>query len=118
MGDTMTYTTLQQRWLKHHYKRWQQQYGWSAAEFAKQVRQPPDALAAVLGVPLEEFGPPPAVTPEPPAVQAALPDPEHATVIIEPGVELMPREKAAAPPNLLRHHLRTRPTSCSLSDGT
>jgi hypothetical protein len=107
------YAPLQQKWLKHHYLKWQREYGWSASEFAARVKQPRDALAEVLGLSLEDFGPPPEARPPvcaaPSSVRhhftdtapAALPDPESATVIIEPGVELMPREKPpvpAAPP--------------------
>ena len=90
----MTYSTLQQKWLKHHYTRWQREYGWSAGEFAKRVKQPPAALAEVLGIPVEEFGPfPEAATPLP-VEPMVLPDPASAIVTVE-GVEIMPR---ASPP--------------------
>lgn len=92
----MNYTPIQTKWLKHHYAKWRTAYGWSPRQFAQQTKQDPEALALALGIPLQDFGPPPQVTAAISDEPMALPDPEHASVIIEPGVELMPRERPAA----------------------
>jgi hypothetical protein len=95
----MTYSKLQTQWLKHHWAKWQSAYDWSPSEFAKRIKQPPEALAEALELPLEAFGPPPAIAPPPtPAPPPALPDPQSSAVVIEPGVELLPREKPDTPP--------------------
>lgn len=94
-----TYTPLQAKWLRFHFEKWRTEYGWSPKTFAQKTKQPPEALAEALGVPLEEFKPPAPPVPAPlPASPAALPTPGSATHILAPGVELMPREASPAPP--------------------
>ena len=100
VDEKMTYTKLQQQFLRYHWAKWSVDYGWSARRFAEVTKQPAEALAELLGIPIEDFAPPPP-PPEMTPPQAALPDPDTATVLIEPGVELMPREKPKpAPPPL------------------
>ena len=97
----MTYTPTQVKWLKFHYAKWRDTYGWSPRQFAQQTKQPPDALALALGVPVRDFDPPPQIAV--PGEPVALPNPETAIITIE-GVEVMPREKppAAAQPKPYR----------------
>ncbi len=110
----IVYSPLQRRWLRHHFARWTVAYGWSAAEFAHRDKQPHDALAEALGLPVEDFAGPVedfgrrpqaaaaslrthSSTPDPVWDEpVALPEPGAETVIIQPGVELMPREKPPA----------------------
>ncbi len=108
MGNTVTYTKLQVQWLKHHYILWQREYSWSAGEFAKRVKQPPVALAEVLGIPVEDFVPlpevaaPDSITLPPPVFGAPaleLPEPGSETVIVGPGQEWLPAQKAPPPPS-------------------
>ncbi len=64
----IVHSPLQRRWLRHHFDKWTAAYGWSAAEFAHRVKQPHDALAEALGLPVEDFAGPVGFVRSPPAL--------------------------------------------------
>ena len=114
----MIFTKLQQQFLHHHWAKWSADYGWNARRFAEVTKQPAEALAELLGIPIADFAPPPQSpnlaaeaaqsTPvETPPTPAELPSPGNEAIIIEPGQEFIPKERPIpAPPPQPQIHLR------------
>lgn len=109
VDEKMTYTKLQQQFLRYHWAKWSVDYGWSPRRFAEVTKQPAEALAELLNIPLEDFAPPlppPSPTteaaqatpaPPPPPAPEPLPAPGDETVTLEPGVEFLKRKPAPPP---------------------
>jgi hypothetical protein len=89
---------LQLRWITHFRSKLDANPAWY---FAQAVRVAPRILSEALGIPLQDLeppAPPKRAAPAEPAEPLALPRPGTESIVIDPGVELLPAEREKPAP--------------------